>query len=527
VTTPSQPQPAVPAVELVGITKSFPGVLANDRISLVAMPGEVLCLLGENGAGKSTLMGILSGLYQPDEGHIRVAGQDVRIDSPRAALELGIGMVHQHMSLIPTLTVLENLMLGTRPGGRLDRSGATDRLRSVAGSLGVEVDPDALVSGLALGQQQHVEIVKALWHGSRVLILDEPTSMLTPQGAADLQRVLVGLKESSLAIVFITHKLHEATDIGDRVVVLRLGKVMGHIDPPELRSTGAQALHDRIIALMFGEARAVEGEVAELGGHRGPTPLGDGPSGVPVLRLTEVTAGSVAGQHGVVGVSLEVRSGEVLGIAGIDGNGQRALAEVVAGQRPADSGTIELDGTVITGTTVAARQRLGLRYVTDDRLGEGVVAPWSVELNLVLKHIGQQPYWHRGRIDHAAISQHARAVVDEFDIRTPSERTRIGTLSGGNIQKAIIGRELSGAPRLVVFHKPTHGLDVRTTLTVRRRIAALASEGVAVMVISNDIDELLDVCHRIAVMDRGRIVGTVANAPGTETRIGELIVGAA
>jgi simple sugar transport system ATP-binding protein len=514
-----------PAVELLGITKAFPGVLANDHISLAAMPGEVLCLLGENGAGKSTLMGILSGLYQPDQGHIRVAGRDVRIDSPRDALELGIGMVHQHMSLIPTLTVLENLMLGTRPGGRLDRASATARLTTLAAALGIRIDPGALVSSLALGQQQHVEIVKALWHGSRVLILDEPTSMLTPQGAADLQQVLLGLKRTGLAIVFITHKLHEASAIGDRVVVLRLGKVMGQIDTPELRAMTAQALHDRIIALMFGEGRAVEGEVAELGGHGSVVPASVVATGPTVLELDDVTVSPTGGQHGVDHVSLELHAGEVLGIAGMDGNGQRALAEVVAGQRAVDSGTLALGGAAITATSVAARQRLGLRYITDDRLGEGVVPGWSVELNLVLKHVGAPPFWRRGRIDHAAISEHARDIIEEFDIRTPTTRTRIGTLSGGNIQKAIIGRELAGDPRVVVFHKPTHGLDVRTTLTVRRRIAALASAGVGVIVISGDIDELLDVCHRVAVMDRGRIVGTVENTPGADLRIGALMVG--
>jgi simple sugar transport system ATP-binding protein len=519
--------PTGPAVELIGISKAFPGVIANDHISLTAMPGEVLCLLGENGAGKSTLMSILSGLYQPDEGRIRVAGQEVRLDSPRQALRLGIGMVHQHMSLIPTLTVLENLMLGSGPGIRLDRPAATAQLRRLAGSLGVDVDPAALVGGLALGQQQHVEIIKALWHGSRVLILDEPTSMLTPQGAQDLQRVLLGLTATGLAIVFITHKLHEATDIGDRVVVLRLGKVMGTIERAELRTTARRMLHDRIVSLMFGEARAEEGQVAELGGHRGPVAAPASSSGEELLRLTDVTASGPPGQHGVVGVSLDVRPGEVLGIAGIDGNGQRAFAEAIAGQRRLVSGTIELDGRAITGTTVAARQRLGLRYVTDDRLGEGVVSGWSVELNLVLKRIGQAPYWRHGTIDRAAITEDAQRIIEELDIRTPSPRTRMGTLSGGNIQKAIIGRELAGEPRVVVFHKPTHGLDVRTTQAVRDRIGRLAVRGVAVIVISSDMDELLDMCHRVAVMDRGRIVGIVDNAPGAETRIGELIVGAA
>jgi simple sugar transport system ATP-binding protein len=302
---------------------------------------------------------------------------------------------------------------------------------------------------------------------------------------------------------------------------------MGTIGHEELAATTPRVLHDRIVAMMFGEARAEEGEVAELGGHHGPVTAPASTSAEPLLRLVDLSVSGPPGQHGVSGVSLEVRPGEVLGIAGIDGNGQRAFAEAVAGQRRVDAGAIELAGRPITGTTVAARQRLGLRYVTDDRLGEGVVSSWPVELNLVLKRIGQEPYWRGGRIDRQAISGDAQHIIEEFDIRTPSPRTRIGTLSGGNIQKAIIGRELAGAPRVVVFHKPTHGLDVRTTQAVRERIGQLALRGVALIVISSDIDELLDVCHRIAVMDRGRIVGVVENAPGAETRIGELIVGAA
>ncbi len=515
-----------PTVELIEITKAFPGVIANDHISLAAMPGEVLCLLGENGAGKSTLMSIISGLYQPDSGHIKVGGREVRIDSPRHGRELGVGMVYQHLSLIPTLTVLENLMMGANPGLVLDRGAARTRLAELAAALGVQVDPGVRAGSLALGQQQHIEIIKALWSGSRVLILDEPTSMLTPQGAAELQGVLRGLKSKGLAIIFITHKLHEAIEVGDRVVVLKLGRVVGQLGPDERAATSPHEIQERIITMMFGEADAPQADVAEL---REPAVVERTPvivSTEPLLELVDVSAEGANGQHGIEHVSLAVHGGEVVGVAGIDGNGQRAFAEVIAGQRRPSAGDIRLAGTSIGRTAVSARQRMGLRYVTDDRLGEGVVAGWPVSINLVLKRIGQEPYWTRGTADRAAIDTTARELIAEFDIRTPSPQTRIGKLSGGNIQKAIIAREVAFEPRVVVFNKPTHGLDVRTTLAVRERIREMARHGVAMVVISSDLDELIDICDRVAVIDAGEIVGVVNNGPGAATRIGELMVGA-
>jgi ABC-type uncharacterized transport system ATPase subunit len=516
---------AVPAVELSGITKAFPGVVANDHIDLRAMPGEVLCLLGENGAGKSTLMSILSGLYQPDSGTIRIDGELVRIDSPRAGRELGIGMVYQHLSLIPTLSILENLMLGSRDGMLLDVGLARERLLGIADMLGVSVDPDMRVSSLALGQQQHVEIIKALWKGSRVLILDEPTSMLTPQGIEDLQRVLVALKANGIAIIFITHKLHEAIAIGDRITVLRQGRVVGAVEPSEMRSTGPADLQQRIVDIMFGEGAAAVAGVAELATDVERISHQRHVTDTVMLELVGVSAKGPSGQYGVSDVTLTVNGGEILGIAGVDGNGQRVLAEVVAGQRRASAGAIRVEGTDVTALDVSGRQRLGLRYVTDDRLGEGVVSRYSVGLNLVLKRIGQPPYWHRGRIDRHAITATADELIAEFDIRTPSSETPIGRLSGGNIQKALLARELSFGPRVVVFNKPTHGLDVRTIAMVRERIRQLAARGVATLVISTDLDELIDLSDRVAVLFAGRVVGIVVNGPGAEHRIGELIIG--
>ena len=481
-----------PAVELIDITKAFPGVVANDHISIAAMPGEVLCLLGENGAGKSTLMSILSGLYQPDGGQIKVDGREVRIDSPKSGRELGIGMVYQHLSLIPTLSVLENLMLGSNPGLILDAGAARSRLVELSTMLGVSLDPDVITGTLALGQQQQIEIIKALWKGSRVLILDEPTTMLTPQGIEELQKVLMQIKASGLAIIFITHKLHEAIAMGDRVAVLKLGKVVGHIGNETLRAETPHQLQQRIVALMFGEQPDEAADIAELREEVGIEHATRKMSDTPVLEVVDAVAPGSSGQHGIEGVSLSVRGGEILGVGGVDGNGQQALAQVIAGQQSLASGQIRMGGTSITSLGVSERQRAGLRYVTDDRLGEGVVAPYAVSLNMVLKRIGQPPFWRRGAIDRPKINATARALIGEFDIRTPNEETRIGALSGGNIQKTLLARELSFEPKVVVFSKPTHGLDVRTIAMVRTRIRELAERGVGIIVISTDLDELVD-----------------------------------
>jgi general nucleoside transport system ATP-binding protein len=516
-----------PIVELVGITKSFPGVLANDRIDLTLRRGEVHCLLGENGAGKSTLIGILSGLHRPDAGKVRVEGVDTAISSPRTALELGIGTVPQHSALIPALTVLENLMLGDTRRLRLDEVGARKRLGELAQLLGVAVDPDAKAAELSLGHQQQVEIIKALWRGSRVLILDEPTSMLTPQGVAELAKVLARLKEQGQAVIFITHKLHEALSLGDFISILRQGRVAGTIDRRAMREQDHEELRAEIVRVMFGEEAQAVADVAELREElaeiEADTPVAA--VGDVVLELREVSAPGDGAELGLEGVSLELRQGEILGIAGVDGNGQRPLAEVIAGQRGASHGEVLLYGAPVTGMPVAARQKLGLRYVTDDRLGEGIVSSFPVALNLFLKRIGERPFWKHGRIQRAAIEERGGELIREFDVRTPSTSTRTGTLSGGNIQKVLLARELSFDPKVVVFNKPTYGLDVKTTAAVRDVIRRLVAGGAAALVISTDLDELLDLADRIDVLSRGRIVGAVANAPGIAEEIGRLMIG--
>lgn len=517
---------APPLVELRGITKAFPNVLANDDIHLSLRAGEIHCLLGENGAGKSTLIGILCGLVKPDRGQILIDGVKTPIASPRRALELGIGTVHQHSTLIPALSVLENLMLGDSRSLRLDRRSARGRLAELSAQLGVEIDPDSRAADLALGHQQQVEIIKALWRGSRLLILDEPTSMLTPQGVAELAKVLGRLKESGQAVIFITHKLHEALSLGDAISILRQGRLVGEIEARELSTRSHAELRSEIVRIMFGEEARAVAEVAELRddlAEARPARRVEKDADV-VLELNGLTASGEGSERGIDDVSFELRQGEILGIAGMDGSGQRALAEAIAGQRRASHGHVSLYGGEVTRLTVSARQKLGLRYVTDDRLGEGTVGVLPVSLNLFLKRVGEHPYWRHGRIQRGVIEGRAAELVREFDVRTPFVTTRVSTLSGGNIQKVLLARELSFEPKVVVFHKPTYGLDVKTTATVRELIRQLAAGGGAAVVISTDLDELVELCDRIAVLSRGQLVGTVDNDADVAERVGELMI---
>ena len=517
-----------PAVSLIGITKRFPGVLANDAITIDFLPGEIHALLGENGAGKSTLIGILAGMHQPDSGEIRVGGRKVRIGSPRESLALGIGTVFQHVLLVPSLTVIENLMLGGPWWRGLDARGALERFRAVSATLGIELDPDAPVGRLSLGQQQQVEIMRALWRGERVLVLDEPTSMLTPRGVDDLGRVMARLKDSGVAIVFITHKLREAHAFGGRISVLRLGRLVGQLGPDELGRMSEAAVTDSVIRLMFGTLEGHGGDAETLLGHgrraRVPTVMANAP---PRLVLDRVATAAAAGECALDGVSLEVCPGEILGIAGVDGNGQKHLAEILAGQRSPAAGRVVLDGADVTHDGVGARRRHGVRYVTDERLGEGTVAAFSVATNLVAKEIGAAPLWRHGFTMWDRVHAHAREQIRLHDVRTPTERTPIGRLSGGNIQKVLLARELDARATVVVYNKPTHGLDLHNIHLARRRIGEGAAQGLATVLISTELDELLEIGDRIAVMLRGRVVGVVDNGADAELAIGRLMTGAA
>ena len=518
-----------PAIELRGITKRFPGVVANDDISLDIFAGEIHVLLGENGAGKSTLIGILAGLQQPDAGTICVQGRSVRIGSPAESLNLGIGTVFQHVQLVPSLAVLENLMLGGSSWRPLHRRPALKRFRELSDLLGVAIDPDAPVGRLALGEQQQVEIMHALWRGSSVLILDEPTSMLTPQGVQHLGEVIKRLRDKGVAIIFITHKMREACALGDRISVLRLGRLVGGIDKVELATTTEQQITDKVVGLMFGKdgrpgrlgRLALEDQVARAGPDRIDR------RAEPLLRLRGVATAAQPGECGAHDISFDLWPGEVLGIAGVDGNGQKHLAEVLAGQRAATAGSILLRGMDVTRGSVADRRRRGVAYITDERHGEGTIGTFSVATNLVIKDIGTPPLWRRGISRWDRIHLHAREQILRHDIRTPSERTAIGKLSGGNIQKVLLARELTARAAIAVFNKPTYGLDLQNTQLARERIVEAAAQGVAMIVISNELDELAAVSDRIGVMFRGRLSGIVANDENASRRIGLLMTGAA
>jgi simple sugar transport system ATP-binding protein len=503
----------VPLVRLSGITRRFPGVVANDEVSLDIRAGEVHALLGENGAGKSTLIAILSGVLQPDAGRIEVGGRPVRIGSPRDAIRLGIGTVYQHSTLVPTLTVVQNLMLGQPWWRPLGRAAALARLAEVSGLLGVRVEPDAVAGSLSLGQQQQVEIVKALWRGERVLVLDEPTSMLTPQGVEELGQVMARLAAQGFGIVFVSHKLQEVLAFGHRVTVLKLGRKVGEIPPERLSALSPAEATAEIVELMFGrgaaEAAAPRRRASSIR-----------PGAPPLLEVSGLSAAGGA----IADITFAIRPGEIFGIAGVDGNGQKQLAEALAGQCPAEAGRVMLDGQDITRLAVARRQALGLRYLTDDRLGEGTVGSFSIGTNLVLKRVGEPPFWQGGFERPARITDHAREMIARFDVRTPGPEVPIANLSGGNIQKALFGRELSQEPRLVITNKPTYGLDVANIRAARDRISAAAEAGVACLLISTELDELLELADRIGVMFRGRLVGVVENGPEAEREIGRLMV---
>jgi len=519
---------AVPVAAVRAITKRFPGVVANDGVSLDFRAGEIHVLLGENGAGKSTLIGILAGMQQPDEGEILIDGKPVRIASPRASLELGIGTVFQHVLLVPSLSVIENLMLGGPWWQKLLRAPALARFRELSALLGVEIDPDAQVGRLSLGEQQQVEIMRALWRGEKVLILDEPTSMLTPQGVKDLGAVMKRLRDKGVALILITHKLVEAYELGDRISVLRLGRLVGALPPERLSAMNEREATDAVIEMMFGTVAQHERDAEILigRGRQAHRARSVDRSGAPRLQARGLTTDATRGACPLRAVDFDLWPGEVLGIAGVDGNGQKHLAEVLAGQRPAASGTIMLDQADITADAVPERRRHGIRYVTDERIGEGIVGSFSVATNLVLKEIGAPPFWRRGLSDWDHIHGHAREQIKRNDIRTPTEKTPVAKLSGGNIQKVLLARELNAEASVVIFSKPTYGLDLQNTRLAHERILAGAEQGLATIVISTDLDELLEISDRIGVMFQGHLAGIVDNGPDVERKVGLLMTGA-
>ena len=494
-------------LELRGITKRFGSLTANDAIDLVVEPGEIHALLGENGAGKSTLMNVLYGLYQPDEGEILVDGQPVRFAGPGDAMAAGIGMVHQHFMLIPVFTVAENVELGherTRRLGFLDRRKARRAVQEVSERYGLRVPVDALVQDLPVGVQQRVEIIKALVRDAKVLILDEPTAVLTPQETDDLMEVMRTLRDAGTSIVFITHKLREVRAVADRITVIRRGKVVGQASPTDSAADLASMMVGRPVSLDIDKAPATPG--AET-------------LAVEDLRIVDDT-----GQVVVDGVSFSVRAGEIYALAGVQGNGQTELTEALVGLTRVESGRIRLEGTDVTRASTDDILDAGVGYVPEDRVHDGLVSSFSVTENLVLDLYDTPPYSRRFTLDLDLLERNARERVEEYDVRLGSIDHAASTLSGGNQQKVVLARELSRPLKLLVVSQPTRGLDVGSMEFVHRRIVAERDGGAAVVLVSSELDEVLGLADRIGVMYRGRIIGEVPAGTDPE-KIGLLMAG--
>ncbi len=503
-----QDRPVV--LEARGITKRFPGVIANDKVSLTLRKGEVLALLGENGAGKSTLMNILYGLYHQDEGEILVNGEPIRASSPHDSIQRGIGMVHQHFQLVPVMTVAENVILGnevTRGGAILDLRRAAEQIRTISRQYGLEVDPEALVADLDVGAQQRVEIIKALYRNADILILDEPTAVLTPQEADDLVRVMRTLTSQGKSLIFITHKLREVLEVADRIVVLRSGRVVGETTP-------AQASEASLAAMMVG--RSVLLQVEKDAAH----------PGAPVLEVRGLCVRDDRRLMAVNGVDLEVRAGEILGIAGVQGNGQTELVQALTGLRVPEAGVVRIAGQDTTGATPRRISELGVAHIPEDRQRDGVVTSYQITDNAVLELYYLEPF-ARGIVrDDAAITRHAEQLVKQFDVRTPSVHVPASSLSGGNQQKLIVAREFTRDLKLLIAAQPTRGIDVGSIEFIHNQIIRKRDEGVAVLVVSAELDEILALSDRIAVMYHGRIVATVQNGELTREQLGLLMAGA-
>ncbi len=504
------------ALQATGITKRFPGVLANDHVDFMLEQGEIHALLGENGAGKSTLMNILYGLYQPDEGQITVKGQPVQIVAPHDAIRHGIGMVHQHFMLVPPLTVTENIMLGEeslRAGlqalgqlAPLDRGIVAQRIRQLSQQYGLEVEPEVHVKDLTVGAQQRVEIIKVLYRQADILILDEPTAVLTPQEADDLVRIMRGMVKQGKSIIFISHKLREVLAASDTISVMRAGKMVGSVKPAEATpALLAEMMVGRKVILQVDKAPAKPG--------------------APVLHVENLQAQDERQHMAVNGVSLEVRAGEILGLAGVQGNGQTELAEALTGLRRVVGGRAAILGRDTTHATPRQISELGVSHVPEDRHTHGLVLTCPLRDNMVLCSYYRRPFAGRMEMDWPVIDAHALDLVQQFDVRTPGILTTAGALSGGNQQKVIMARELAHPTCLLIVSQPTRGLDVGSIEFIHKRIVEARDRGAAVLLISAELDEIMSLSDRIAVMYKGRILETLDAATATREQLGLLMAG--
>jgi general nucleoside transport system ATP-binding protein len=506
------------AIAAVGVTKRFPGVVANNRVTFQANVGEVHALLGENGAGKTTLCNVLTGLYRPDEGELRVGGAPARFRSPRDAYAAGIFMVHQQLRLVESMTVAENVVLGWSRASRV-RFSPRQVEREVAASaqrFGIDVNPRARVWQLSLGERQRVEILKALYRGARILILDEPTSVLTPQEADHLFASVREMAASGGTVVFISHKLPEVLAVSGRVTILRRGTAVATVDVAGTSGTD-------LARLMVGH-ELVDTAAAAGNGRPARPQLTAGPA---VLELAGVCVHGDLGTEALREVSLSVRGGEILGIAGVAGNGQLELAEVIAGLRPADRGTITIDGRRLPAGDARAAIARGVGYIPEDRLGTGVSPNLTIAENLILKSYRDAANRAGPVVRMRKATRDAQALMERFDVRAPGPKTLVRQLSGGNVQKVLLARELSSSPRVLVAASPTRGLDVAATQDVRRILAETAARGVGVLLISEDLDEIRAMADRIAVLYEGRVAGVMAAADASLHRLGLLMAGGA
>jgi general nucleoside transport system ATP-binding protein len=478
-----------PLLELKGITKRFPGIVANDQVDFDLRKGEVHALLGENGAGKSTLMNILYGLYHPDDGEIRMNGEPVRIHSARNAIDRGIGMVHQHFMLIPVMTVAENIVLAMEPhnGPFIDEDTAAKRVAEISKQFGLACTPNARVESITVAQQQRVEILKALYRGAEILILDEPTAVLTPQEAKDLFEVIDSLKSEGKSIIFITHKLGEVLDIADRITVLRRGKVVETVPRAGATEEGlAKLMVGREVLLRVEKKKAEPGE--------------------PLLRVNELQVHDIRGLEAVRGVTFDVRAGEIVGIAGVDGNGQTELIDALTGLHRPSAGTIEVAGKDITNADSRDCIEIGMGHIPEDRQLRGLVLDFSLAENLALHDFREEPDSKWGWLFPNRLIARARRLLKEFDVRGGSPETLAGSLSGGNQQKVVVAREVARNPRVLIAAQPTRGLDVGAIEFVHRRLVQERDEGRGILLVSFELDEILSLSDRILVIYEGEMV---------------------